>query len=58
MITKKVKFKTKPTEKDLIPFKKEHPLGWVEEVELKAMEIVRDENGEIVKEEYLDNGCC
>jgi len=56
MITKKVKFKTKPTEKDLILFKKEHPLGWVEEVELKAMEIVRDENGEIVKEEYLDNG--
>ena len=54
MVTKKVKFKSKPTEKDLTLFKKEHPLGWVEEQELKAMEIVRDSNGNIVKEDYLD----
>lgn len=54
MTTKKVKFKTKPTPEDIELFKKDHPMGWVVEEELKAMEIVRDADGNIVKEEYID----
>lgn len=55
MIVKRDKFKNKPSDNDLLEFKNLHPLGWVEETKLKAMEIVRDTNGEIVKEEYLDD---
>lgn len=54
MVTKRVKFKGKPTEEDIALFKKDHPMGWVVEEELKAMEIVRDADGNIVKEEYID----
>jgi len=54
MVTKRVKFKGKPTEEDIALFKKDHPMGWVVEEELKAMEIVRDTDGNIVKEEYID----
>lgn len=53
MVVKKVKFKTKPNDSDVAEFKKVHPLGWVEEIELKAMEVVKDENGNPVKEEYV-----
>ena len=54
MVVKREKFKTKPTEDDIVQFKKIHPLAWVEETKLKTMEIVRDEGGNIVKEEYVD----
>lgn len=54
MVTKRVKFKNKPTEQDIELFKKDHPMGWVVEEELKATEIVRDADGNIVKEEYID----
>ena len=33
---KRKKFKTKPTEDEIVEFKKEHPLGWIEEKELKS----------------------
>lgn len=55
MVTKRVKFKNKPTEEDITLFKKDHPMGWVVEEELKTMEIVRDADGNIVKEEYIDD---
>lgn len=55
MVTKRIKFKTKPTQEDIELFKKDHPMGWIVEDELKALEIVRDENGNIVKEEYIDD---
>lgn len=52
--TKKVKFKTKPIDKDIKEFMKLHPLGWIEEQELKALETVKDENGVALKEKYID----
>lgn len=54
MVVKKVKFKNKPNELDVAEFIKVHPKGWVEEIELKAMEVVKDENGNPVKEEFID----
>jgi hypothetical protein len=33
---KRQKFKTKPTDKDIADFKKDHPMGWIEEVPLKS----------------------
>ena len=54
METKRVKFKSKPTEKDIAEFMKLHPLGWIEEQELKALETVKDENGNALKETYID----
>ena len=53
MVVKRIKFKDKPNKKDIDLFKNDHPLGWIVEEELKAMEIVRDEDGNIVKEEYF-----
>lgn len=55
MVTKKIRFKNEPDDKDIAEMKKKFPLGWLEEVELKAMEIVRDSDGKIVKEEYVDD---
>lgn len=52
--TKKVKFKTKPTDKDIKEFMKLHPLGWIEEQELKALETLKDFQGNTVKETYID----
>lgn len=52
--TKKVKFKSKPTDREIVEFKKLHPLGWIEEQELKALETVKDENGVALKEKYID----
>lgn len=54
MVEKRTKFKGKPSEKDLAEFKKEHPLGWVEEETLKATEWLFDENGEHVTEQPVD----
>jgi hypothetical protein len=36
MVVMKKKFKEEPTEEDVAAFKLEHPLGWVDKVELKA----------------------
>ena len=54
MVVKKVKFKTKPNELDVTEFMKVHPKGWVEEIELKAMETLKDADGNSIKEEYVD----
>lgn len=54
METKRKKFKSKPDEKALQEFKREHPMGWVEEEELKATEYLFDENGEHVMQYPLD----
>lgn len=54
MKVKKIKFKSKPTQKEIDEVKKEFPMGWVEETELKAMEVVRDSDGKPVKETYID----
>jgi hypothetical protein len=54
---KKKKFKGKPSEQDVLDFKKEHPMGWIEEEELKATEYALDENGEFILEHpLLDDG--
>lgn len=53
MVEKKVKFKSKPTGADIKEMELSFPKGEVVEVELKAMEIVRDKDGNIVKEEYF-----
>lgn len=54
MKIKKIKFKEKPSESDIEEMKKDYPLGWLEETELKAMEIVKDSEGNPVKETYID----
>lgn len=54
MKVKKIKFKSKPTQKEIDEVKKEFPMGWVEETELKAMEIVKDSEGKPIKETYID----
>lgn len=54
MGVKRVKFKTKPTDKEVKDFLKVHPLGWVEETELKALETLKDTQGNPVKETYID----
>lgn len=53
MVTKRKKFKDKPTQEELDEFYKLHPKGWVEEVELKATVTLKDEYGNPVKEEYV-----
>jgi hypothetical protein len=45
MITKKIKFKDKPTQKEIDEMLKQYPLGWVEEVELKAKLPKKDGGG-------------
>lgn len=54
MVVKKEKFKSKPDSTEIEMFKLEHPFGWVEEVELKATETLKDESGNPLKEEYID----
>lgn len=54
MDTKRIKFKTKPSEKEVKEFLKLHPLGWVEEQELKALETLKDVQGNPIKEKYID----
>ena len=54
LIVKRKRFKGKPTDEDILEFKNEHPLGWVDEEELKATEYAFDENGEHIMEYHLD----
>ena len=49
MIVKKKRFKGKPSESDIAAFKKQYPMGWVQEEQLKAMVKVLDEFGQPVK---------
>lgn len=51
--TKRKKFKNKPTDTELAEFKREHPMGWVEEEELQATEWVFDSEGNHVMEQPL-----
>lgn len=51
---KRKKFKAKPTEAEVKLFMKEHPLGWIEEEELKATEYLFDAGGNHVMEYPLD----
>ena len=55
MEVKRVKFKTKPSDRDIADFLKLHPLGWIEEQELKATETLKDSQGNPVKETYIDD---
>ena len=50
LVVKRKKFKGKPTDEERQEFLQQHPLGWIEEEELKATEYVFDENGEHVME--------
>ena len=54
MTVKRKKFKSKPTEQELKQFNKEHPLGWIEEEELKATEYAFDASGNHILEYVLD----
>ena len=54
LTVKRKKFKGKPDDKELAEFKREHPMGWVEEEELKATEYLFDANGNHVTEYKLD----
>jgi hypothetical protein len=54
MDIKRIKFKAKPTDKEVKDFIKLHPCGWVEEQELKALETLKDSQGNPVKETYID----
>lgn len=51
---KKIRFKGKPTDSDLEQFYKDHPMGWVEEQELKATEYLFDADGNHVMYYPLD----
>ena len=53
MVTKTVKFKDKPSDQDKELFLKDHPLGWIEEVPLRAMIVLKDDSGNPVKESYV-----
>lgn len=55
---RKKKFKSKPNEQEIALFKKEHPLGWVEEEELKATEYALDQEGNFIFEHPLDSDGC
>ena len=55
MKVKKIKFKCEPSQNEIDEMKKDYPLGWVEITELKAMEVVRDVDGNPVKESYIDD---
>lgn len=55
MVVKRKKFKSKPTSAELAEFKKEYPMGWVDEEELKATEYLMDELGNHVMEETTDS---
>lgn len=55
---KKKKFKTKPTESELKEFKREHPMGWITEEELKATEYEFNPDGTHIMEQPLDEEGC
>lgn len=50
LTTKRKRFKGKPTEQEIAEFKKEHPLGWIEEEELKTTEYLLDAAGNFILE--------
>lgn len=54
LTTKRKKFKGTPTESDIKEFKEEHPLGWIEEEELKATEYAFNPDGTHIMEYPLD----
>jgi hypothetical protein len=54
MQVKKTKFKTKPSDLEIKKFKKDYPLGWVEEEELKATEYLMDSEGNHITENIVD----
>lgn len=54
MVVKRKKFKGKPSEQELKEFNKEHPIGWIEEEELKATEYLFDSEGNHVLEHPTD----
>lgn len=54
LTVKKKKFKNTPTEDDILDFQMDHPLGWIEEEELKATEYAFDEAGNHIMEYVLD----
>lgn len=54
MVVKKKKFKSKPNQQDIVEFKKEYPLGWIEEEELKATEYAFDAEGNHIMEYPVD----
>lgn len=55
LVQKEVKFKDNPSEKEKQDFLKEHPLGWFEVRELKTLETLKDEDGNSVKENFIDD---
>jgi hypothetical protein len=55
LTVKRKKFKAKPTDVDIAEFNKEHPMGWIEEEELKATEYLFDSNGNHVTEYPVDS---
>lgn len=55
MKVKKEKFKTEPSESDIKEAKEKYPFGWLEVTELKAMETLKDSEGNSVKEKYIDD---
>lgn len=49
-VVKRQRFKQKPSDKELAEFMRQHPMGWVEEQELKATEYLLDADGNHVME--------
>lgn len=43
--TKKKRFKGEPTKSDIAEFKKQYPMGWIEEQELKATVTIKNADG-------------
>lgn len=54
LTVKRKKFKGMPSGAELAVFKEEHPLGWIEEEELKATEYAFDSEGNHIMEYPLD----
>jgi hypothetical protein len=54
LVVKRKKFKAKPDAELMQEFKQEHPLGWIEEEELKATEYLFDAEGNHVMQYPLD----
>lgn len=57
LTVKKEKLKSKPTEEEIVAFKKDKPLCWVEEIELKA-KIPKKDGGGFKKSHYLCWNIC
>lgn len=55
LVVKRKRFKGKPSDSELNVFNTEHPMGWVEEEELKATEWVFDEQGNHIMEYVLNS---